>query len=186
MCNYPWFSYLVFLSLLCPVSCWAEPEQSRVRPAEAEEAEAEENEERIKELESIALQVFDGIVARDVLVVLELIDRTRGIGWGADGSRSYVDIEQDLTSGSGELYCSLFGCAGYPKSVRDYFVDVNLQELSIQVRLNETPADYESIVFADVIYEWPGKPRDLWVVDLPNPSFGWRDEGWKFETVFTE
>ena len=79
----------------------------------------------------------------------------------------------------------MFGCAEYPnKSVRDFFIEVNRQELHIQVRLHEISADYENIVFADVIYEWPGKPRDLWVVELPNPSFGWRDDGWKFETVF--
>lgn len=141
------------------------------------------HEEDLEELKRIAMRVYDAILAKDVSVILDLIDWGNGIGWGADGSKTYKEVEEDLRSSEGDLYCWLFGCSDFEeKSIRDHLVDVNRDELQLEVRVRDWP--FEG--YAEVIYNWPGKPPDLWVVDLPNPQFRWQSDGWKFSTVFTE
>ncbi|MFQ5801956.1 MAG: hypothetical protein ACE5JQ_03550 [Candidatus Methylomirabilales bacterium] len=141
------------------------------------------DEEKISELEDIALRVYNAIIARDISVILGLIDRKGGIAWGPDGSKTYGEVEEDLRSHKGPLYCLLFGCPGYKeKAVRDFFAEVKRDQLHIEVRV----LDHYGPEYADVIYHWPGKPPDLWVSDLPNPLFRLESHGWKFEKVFME
>jgi hypothetical protein len=140
---------------------------------------------RINDLQNIGLQIYDAIIARDVSTILKFIDRKEGIRWGPDSSKSYEEVEKDLRSRKGQLYCLLFGCAGRTrKSVREFFSEVKRPDLRVEVRVlrHEGPDD----LYVEVIYDWPGKPPDLWVTDLPNPELKWLHGGWKFESVFME
>lgn len=152
---------------------------------ESQESTLEPTDLRIKQLETIALQIYDGVLDNDTSVILNLIDREEGIRWGPDGSRTYQEAERDLQSGKGPLYCVLFGCSGYDKkSIREFFAEVKRSDLNIEIRVLGHYGSNEP--YAEVIYNWPEKPIDLWVTDLPNPKFRWLHEGWKFESVFME
>lgn len=140
---------------------------------------------QIRELEKIAIEIYDAILARNTSTILKFIDRKGGIRWGPDGSKTYREVEKDLRSGKGELYCLLFGCpSSRRKAVREFFSEVKRTDLRIEIRPVESDASNDQYV--EVIYNWSGKAPDLSVADLPNPIFVLRGGGWKFESVFME
>lgn len=142
------------------------------------------NEEEVRDLQKIAFEVFDAIVAKDVHTILKYVDRKAGISWGPDGSKTYKEVEEDLISGQGKLFCILFGCPGSErKPIRAYFLEVQRSAVRIEARYLATSS--RDITFAEVIYTWPNKPP-LDRFDFPNPEFRREPSGsWAFESIFT-
>jgi hypothetical protein len=141
------------------------------------------NDKQVRELKQVALKLFDAIVAKDVPAILRQID-PEGINWGGDGSRTYAEVEQDLRSRNGPLFCVLFGCPGSPEiPARTYLVKAKRSKLKIYVHYHPEFSDSQ-VKYASVTYDWPGKPQEF-VRAYSLPEFRWYQEsGWKCARVF--
>lgn len=143
------------------------------------------SQEDVRQIEQAAKKMFDAIVGNNVPELLRFIDPD-GIRWGADGVKSYVEAENDLSSGKGQLYCRIFGCPkSSVKSVRAYFRSVKPSRVKTEVWYFKE-ASVGDMKSAKVFYHWPGKPREF--DDQFSPlEFRWEQKtGWKCESLFED
>lgn len=140
----------------------------------------------VRELDRIGLKAFDAVVAKDISGLLKLID-PNGIRWGADGVKSYAEIEEDLRSGKGPLFCRLFGCVNSTMTpVRAYFLQVKRSHLKITVR--QTFEEFASLgmKYVRVSYSWPGVPQSF-IDSYDSLEFRWEESrGWLCESLFED
>ena len=151
----------------------------------AKRAESGLSNQDVHQLEQIALKIFDAVVQRDMPGLLKFID-SGGIRWGADGEKSYTDVEKDLRSGQGPLYCRIFGCPkSSVKSVRAYFRVVKRSQVKVEVWYFKE-ASASGAKSANAFYHWQGKPKRF-DEEFDPLEFKWDQEaGWKCEGLFED
>ena len=139
----------------------------------------------VRRLEQIALKMFDVVAEKDVPGLLKFISPD-GISWGADGTKSYAEVEKDLRSGEGPLYCRIFGCSKSSlKSARTYFKVVKHSQVKVEVWYFKE-ASVGDVKFAKVFYHWPDNSKQFNDEFYPL-GFMWEQKtGWKCTTLFED
>ena len=127
------------------------------------------------------------IIKKDALALLKYIDKEKWeVGYGGDLYKNYQEVKRDLNNPTSPMYCTLFDATctieKNEKSIRDYLLEAKSRNMSIDVKVWHE----SNLTLGRIIYNWHGKPKDLWVSDFPNPEFVYTKNGWKFISLFAE
>ena len=107
--------------------------------------------------QTVVQRIFDGIRKGDINLILTTLDSRGGIAWGGDGVRAFNEVEKDLKSKTGPLYCRLFGCRGdHEASVKLRLNKIDEKQLVVSCNVYMRSED-KNTEWVQVILSWPGK-----------------------------
>ncbi len=135
-------------------------------------------------LRAVAMSVAEVIISKDIPGLLKHI--ASNVHYGGDLYKSFDEVKGDLHDSTSAMYCFLFNIECYPdkdlqKGIRDYLLEAKSRNLKVNVEI-----EGKDHIVGTVIYEWDGKPDDLWVYKFPNPQFIHTESCWKLSSLFAE